>query len=156
MAHVDVGSGERPPVLEQEGKVRSERGQERADEADPDSQRDAGHRAAVFGAVVRRKRAPDDLGTVRSTVRPIVGRQSRPDGRGCDRRTRFPDRAANGMSEDLPKDEEEFRRLRSEVAAQQRDIVEIGDREHRQEALNAPARRGHGARCGSRRAARTP
>jgi hypothetical protein len=49
-------------------------------------------------------------------------------------------RAENGMSEDPDHDDEELRQLRSEVAAQQRDIVGIGDREHRQETLNARLR----------------
>jgi hypothetical protein len=44
MAHVDVGSGERPFVLEEEGHVGSERGQERADEAHPDAERQVAHR----------------------------------------------------------------------------------------------------------------
>ena len=35
MAHVDVGRGDRPSVLEQEGQVGSERGQQRADKAHP-------------------------------------------------------------------------------------------------------------------------
>jgi hypothetical protein len=37
------------------------------------------------------------------------------------------ERAANGMSEDPGKDERELRRLRSEVAAQQRDIHDMDD-----------------------------
>jgi serine phosphatase RsbU (regulator of sigma subunit) len=44
------------------------------------------------------------------------------------------------MSEDPDKDEQELRQLRSEVAAQRRDIVDSGDREHRQETLNARLR----------------
>jgi len=44
------------------------------------------------------------------------------------------------MSEDPDKDEQELRQLRSEVAAQHRDIVDSGDREHRQETLNARLR----------------
>jgi sigma-B regulation protein RsbU (phosphoserine phosphatase) len=50
-------------------------------------------------------------------------------------------RATNGMSEKPGKDEQELRELRSEVAAQQRDIVDSGDREHRQETLNARLRK---------------
>ena len=49
-------------------------------------------------------------------------------------------RVANGMSEDPGTDERELRRLRSEVAAQQRDIHDLDDREHRQEALIARLR----------------
>jgi serine phosphatase RsbU (regulator of sigma subunit) len=44
------------------------------------------------------------------------------------------------MSEDPDKDEQDLRQLRSEVAAQHRDIVDSGDREHRQETLNARLR----------------
>ncbi|HYM56363.1 MAG TPA: SpoIIE family protein phosphatase [Solirubrobacteraceae bacterium] len=44
------------------------------------------------------------------------------------------------MSEDPDKDERELRRLRSEVAAQRRDIHEGDNREHRQETLNARLR----------------
>ena len=47
MAHLDAGSGDRAPVLEQEGEIRSERGQQRTDKAHADGQRDAGHRGAV-------------------------------------------------------------------------------------------------------------
>ena len=36
MAHVDIGSGDRPSVLEQEGEVRSQRGQQRTDEPHAD------------------------------------------------------------------------------------------------------------------------
>jgi len=43
--------------------------------------------------------------------------------------------AANVMSEDPGRDERELRRLRSEVAGQRRDIHDLDDREHRQEAL---------------------
>jgi serine phosphatase RsbU (regulator of sigma subunit) len=50
------------------------------------------------------------------------------------------ERAANGMSEDPGTDERELRRLRSEVAAQQRDIHDLDDREHRQETLIARLR----------------
>ena len=46
------------------------------------------------------------------------------------------ERAASGMSEG----ERELRRLRSEVAAQQRDIHDLDDREHRQETLIARLR----------------
>jgi serine phosphatase RsbU (regulator of sigma subunit) len=49
-------------------------------------------------------------------------------------------RVANGMSEDPGTDERELQRLRSEVAAQQRDIHDLDDREHRQEALIARLR----------------
>jgi serine phosphatase RsbU (regulator of sigma subunit) len=49
-------------------------------------------------------------------------------------------RCASGMSEDPGKDERELVRLRSEVAAQQRDIHDLDDREHRQEALIARLR----------------
>jgi hypothetical protein len=65
MAHVDVGSGDRPPVLEQERQVRSERGQQRADKAQPDCQREVAHRGsssrigrlrpAVVGGVLARR-----------------------------------------------------------------------------------------------------
>jgi serine phosphatase RsbU (regulator of sigma subunit) len=50
------------------------------------------------------------------------------------------ERAANGMSEHPGKGERELRWLRSEVAAQQRDIHDLDDREHRQEALIARLR----------------
>jgi phosphoserine phosphatase RsbU/P len=55
--------------------------------------------------------------------------------------TNAPDaRATNGMSEKPGKDDQELRQLRSEVAAQQRDIADSGDREHHQESLNARLR----------------
>jgi len=44
------------------------------------------------------------------------------------------------MSEDAANEEQELRDLRSEVAAQHRDIVDRGDRENRQETLNARLR----------------
>ena len=50
------------------------------------------------------------------------------------------ERAANGMSEDPGNDERELRRLRSEVAAQHRDIHDMDDRELRQETLIARLR----------------
>jgi serine phosphatase RsbU (regulator of sigma subunit) len=59
----------------------------------------------------------------------------------CDTRTRSsPDRAAKRMTEDRRKDDQKLRQLRSHAAAQQRDIVDSGDREHRQELLNARLR----------------
>jgi serine phosphatase RsbU (regulator of sigma subunit) len=48
--------------------------------------------------------------------------------------------AASGMSEDHGNDEQELRRLRSEVAAQRRDIHALDDLEHRQEELIARLR----------------
>jgi predicted nucleic acid-binding Zn-ribbon protein len=55
--------------------------------------------------------------------------------------------AASGMSEDPASHEQELRRLRSEVAAQRRDIHDLDDHihdlddlEHRQEALIARLR----------------
>jgi serine phosphatase RsbU (regulator of sigma subunit) len=48
--------------------------------------------------------------------------------------------AASGMSEDHGNDEQELRRLRSEVAAQRRDIHDLDDLEHRQEELIARLR----------------
>jgi sigma-B regulation protein RsbU (phosphoserine phosphatase) len=48
--------------------------------------------------------------------------------------------AASGMSEAHGNDEQELRRLRSEVAAQRRDIHELDDLEHRQEELIARLR----------------
>jgi len=56
MAHVDVGGGYRPLVLEQEGEIRSQREQQRTDQAHADGQRDAGHRGAFVRAFMRRKR----------------------------------------------------------------------------------------------------
>jgi serine phosphatase RsbU (regulator of sigma subunit) len=50
------------------------------------------------------------------------------------------ERAASGMSEGPSKGERELRRLRSEVAGQQRDIHDRDDREHRQETLIARLR----------------
>jgi serine phosphatase RsbU (regulator of sigma subunit) len=50
------------------------------------------------------------------------------------------ERAANVMSQAPGKDDPELRRLRSEVAAQQRDIHDMDDREHRQETLIARLR----------------
>jgi hypothetical protein len=44
------------------------------------------------------------------------------------------------MTEERRKEDKELRQLRSAVAAQQRDIVDSGDREHRQELLNARLR----------------
>jgi hypothetical protein len=46
MAHVDVGSRDRAFVLEQEGEIRPQRGQQRADQPYPDRQRNAGHRGS--------------------------------------------------------------------------------------------------------------
>jgi hypothetical protein len=65
------------------------------------------------------------------------------------------ERAANVMSEDLPgNDDSELERLRSEVAAQRRDIHDLDELEHRQETLiRAPAPRSRDTRGGSRRAA---
>ncbi|MGI8594047.1 MAG: PP2C family protein-serine/threonine phosphatase [Solirubrobacteraceae bacterium] len=48
--------------------------------------------------------------------------------------------AANGMSHNPGRDERELGRLRSEVAAQQRDIRAGDEREHRQQTLNARLR----------------
>jgi serine phosphatase RsbU (regulator of sigma subunit) len=48
--------------------------------------------------------------------------------------------ATSGMSEDHGNDEQELRRLRSEVAAQRRDIHDLDDLEHRQEELIARLR----------------
>jgi hypothetical protein len=63
MAHVDVGSGDRPPVLEQEREVRSQRGQQRADKANADGQRDVGHRgAAAFRALIEAGVVPPAAG----------------------------------------------------------------------------------------------
>jgi serine phosphatase RsbU (regulator of sigma subunit) len=50
------------------------------------------------------------------------------------------ERAANRMSEGPGKDERELKRLRSELAAQQGDIHELDDREHRRETLIARLR----------------
>jgi serine phosphatase RsbU (regulator of sigma subunit) len=47
---------------------------------------------------------------------------------------------ASGMSEDHLNDEQELRRLRSEVASQRRDIHDLDDLEHRQEELIARLR----------------
>ena len=44
------------------------------------------------------------------------------------------------MTEERRKEDKELRQLRSEVAAQQRDILDSGDREHRQDALIARLR----------------
>jgi len=52
-------------------------------------------------------------------------------------RTRCPH---NDMSDDPGRDEREIRRLRSEVAAQRRDIDARDEREHRQDTLNARLR----------------
>ena len=51
------------------------------------------------------------------------------------------ERAANGVGEDADKDERELGRLRSEVAAQPRDINDLDDREHRQESVIARLRK---------------
>jgi serine phosphatase RsbU (regulator of sigma subunit) len=51
------------------------------------------------------------------------------------------ERAANGMREDPGTDERELGRLRSEVAAQHRDIHDMDDRERRHETLNARLRK---------------
>ena len=56
MAHIDIGSLDRPPVLEQEGKIRAEGGQQRTDKAHTDGQRDAGHCGTVFRAFTDAKR----------------------------------------------------------------------------------------------------
>jgi serine phosphatase RsbU (regulator of sigma subunit) len=58
------------------------------------------------------------------------------DAKRCDRH----ERAVNGMSEHAGNDERELRRLRSELAAQRRDVQDIDDREHRQETLIARLR----------------
>jgi serine phosphatase RsbU (regulator of sigma subunit) len=50
------------------------------------------------------------------------------------------ERAVNGMSEHAGNDERELRRLRSELAAQRRDVQDMDDREHRQETLIARLR----------------
>ena len=54
VAHVDIGSGNRPLVLEQEAEVRSQRRQQRTEKAHADAQRDAGHRGAAFRGVIVR------------------------------------------------------------------------------------------------------
>ena len=76
MAHVDVGSGDRPPVLEQEGEIRSERGQQRTDQPHADGQRDAGHRGTVFRAFTGRKSATAEVGAVLRNSRYAVLRSS--------------------------------------------------------------------------------
>jgi hypothetical protein len=64
MAHVDVGSRDRPAMLEQEGEIRSERRQQRTDQAHADRQRDAGHRGSIFRALIPGKSATAGMGAV--------------------------------------------------------------------------------------------
>jgi hypothetical protein len=68
MAHVDIGSGDRPPVLEQEGEIRTERGQQRTAKTHADGQRDAGHCGTVFPAFVGAGALPPAVGE------PLPGR----------------------------------------------------------------------------------
>jgi hypothetical protein len=74
MAHDDVGRLDRPPVLEQEGKIRPERRQQRTDKAHADGQRDAGHRGALFRSLSGPKSATTDwgAGSCQSKVRRIA------------------------------------------------------------------------------------
>jgi hypothetical protein len=74
MAHVDVGSGDCPLVFEQEGEIRSQRGQQRADQPHADGQRDAGHRGAVFRAFTGRMSNTAERGAVfRASTYAVVG-----------------------------------------------------------------------------------
>ncbi len=57
--------------------------------------------------------------------------------------------AASGMSEDQGNDGQELRRLRSEVAAQRRDIHALDDLEHRQQELIARLREEAAVRGGT-------
>jgi hypothetical protein len=56
---------------------------------------------------------------------------------GDRRRAAFASAVASGMSEDHDNDEQELRRLRSQVAAQRRDIHDLDDLEHHQQELIA-------------------
>jgi hypothetical protein len=62
MAHVDIGRSDRTPVLEQEREVRCKRGEQRADEAHANLQRDVCHSGAVFGALIGLKDATPAAG----------------------------------------------------------------------------------------------
>jgi DNA-binding CsgD family transcriptional regulator len=59
-------------VLEQEGEVRSQRGQQRTDEPHADRQRDAGHCGTVFRAFTERKGATAEAGAVLRNSRHAV------------------------------------------------------------------------------------
>ena len=80
MAHVDIGRSDRTPVLEQEREVRCKRGEQRADEAHANRQRDVCHSGAVFGALNGLKDATPAAGAgsrqpryaLRATVAGIV------------------------------------------------------------------------------------
>ncbi len=64
---IDVRNG--PSVLEQEGEVRSECGQQRTEKAHTHRRRDVRHRGVVFRAFIGRKRAPTEVGADRRKSR---------------------------------------------------------------------------------------
>src|SRR4051812_226775 len=112
MTHVDVGSGERPPVFEQEGEIRSERGHQRTDKAHADAQREPDHRSAVSRAFIGRKHTTADVGDVSGRCNlPVIpfrmadGRPTRRRARASDARapTQYPTRYTSYRAPLLPR-----------------------------------------------------
>jgi hypothetical protein len=99
MAHDDVGRFDRPPVLEQEGEIRPQRGQQRTDKAHADGQRDACHRGTLFRSLIGPKSATTDwgAGSCQTKVRriafewPMADRLLGPAGRQLHVRRAYPD-----------------------------------------------------------------